>query len=206
MLLDENGNVATVFERSCSYAERLKELLARLYPTVQVNVVNCGVSGASASQGLKTLERDVLRFSPDLVVISYGLNDCGGGYDGLPAYEAALSEMFERVTQSGAEVIFLTENCMCTYVSPHLSEERLRETAEWLMDKQSKGFLNAYFDKAKEVAARYGVKVCDLYSVWKSMQESGINVTELLSNKLNHPTREYHYYIAVKLFETMMKP
>lgn len=204
--IDENGNVATVFDRNHSYAEVLKALLARLYPTVQVNIVNSGVSGDSAAGGVKRLARDVLRFQPDLVIVSYGLNDCGGGYDGLPAYEAALSEIFEKVTQSGAEVIFLTENCMCTYVSPHFSEERLRETAEWLMDKQSKGFLDAYFDKAKEVAARYGVKVCDLYSVWKSMQESGINVTELLANKLNHPIREYHYYIAVKLFETMMEP
>ena len=32
---------------------------------------------------------------------------------------------------------------------------------------------------------------------------SGVDVTELLSNKLNHPIREFHYYTAIKLLETI---
>ena len=203
--IDENGNVATVFERNRSYAERLRELLSRVYPTVQVNIVNSGVSGDSASGGVKRLSRDVLRFKPDLVVVSYGLNDCCGGTEGLPAYENALSEIFQGVMESGAEVIFLTQNCMCTGISPHLGKEKLNEVAEWLSERQCGGILDLYFDKAREVAARYGVKVCDLYPLWKAMQDGGVNVTELLSNKLNHPSREYHSYIAVKLFETMLE-
>ena len=36
------------------------------------------------------------------------------------------------------------------------------------------------------------------------MAQIGINVTELLANKLNHPIREFHYYIAIKLLETIL--
>jgi hypothetical protein len=40
--------------------------------------------------------------------------------------------------------------------------------------------------------------------VWQAMAQSGVNTTELLSNKLNHPTREYHSYIAMKLVEKII--
>ena len=202
--VNAEGGIGTVFDRNKSYAERLKELLARLYPSVQVNVINSGVSGASARDGLKTLSRDVLRFSPDLVIVSYGLNDSCGGLEKLNEYGDTLAEIFKQVTESGAEAILLTENAMCTSVSPHLPEGICREVAQKFAEMQKTGVIEAYFEKAKEVAARFGVAVCDLYSVWKAMIDSGVNVTEILSNKLNHPVREYHYYIAVKIFETMM--
>ena len=57
----------TVFETSNSYSTRLREMLGRLYPNSQVNIINSGISGDSVLGGLKRLERDVLRFSPDLV-------------------------------------------------------------------------------------------------------------------------------------------
>ena len=55
-----------------------------------------------------------------------------------------------------------------------------------------------------KVAARHG-KVCTahLRSEGEKLIESGVDVTELLSNKLNHPIREIHYYMAMKLIETM---
>ena len=202
--LDEEGKVATKFERHNSYSARLQELLSRLYPTVQFNVINSGFSGGRASGGLKTLERDVLRFSPDLVVISYGLNDCGKGLEGLDAYAETLSAIFEKVKESGAEIIFLTQNYICKKVSPFLAEPALRELAENMSKRQTEGILEAYFERAKSVCRQFDVEVCDLYSAWKAMDRGGIDVTELLSNKLNHPIREYHSYIAIKLFEKII--
>ena len=202
--IKDNGGIETVFERNNSYAAKLQTLLAKIYPTAQINVINSGKSGACVLDGEEALERDVLRFSPDLVVVSYGLNDSGKGYDGLDAYGKSLFSVFERIKASGAEIIFLTENCMCTRVSPHLTEPALRSTAERLAIRQNAGLLDAYFEKAREVCREHGVPVCDLYAIWKAMEQAGVNVTELLSNKLNHPMREYHNYIAVKLLETIL--
>ena len=70
---------------------------------------------------------------------------------------------------------------------------------------QNNGTLEKYFDKAKELCKEYDVKVCDLYSIWKQMDNAGVCVTELLANKLNHPIREFHYYIAIKLIEKMFE-
>ena len=59
-------------------------------------------------------------------------------------------------------------------------------------------------DKARAIAIENGAKVCDLYPVWEKLIENGVDVTELLANKLNHPVREFHYYMAIKLLETIM--
>jgi hypothetical protein len=64
--------------------------------------------------------------------------------------------------------------------------------------------LKKYFEEAKTLCKEYNVEVCDLYSVWDAMAKANVNTTELLSNKLNHPIREYHSYIAIKLIEKML--
>lgn len=202
--INEEGRIATVFERNQSYSVRLQELLSKLYPKVQFNVINSGLSGASLWNIEELVDRDVLAFNPDLVVVSYGLNDSQKALEGIAEYEQRLTALFEKIKASGAEIIFLTENYMCTNVSPHINEKTLKDLAKQLCDRQNTGIMDAYFNKAKEVSKKHGVTVCDLYSVWKAMDRSGVNVTELLSNKLNHPIREYHYYIALKLLEKMM--
>ena len=46
--------------------------------------------------------------------------------------------------------------------------------------------------------------VCDAYARWKSMQENGVDITEMLANLINHPSREMHWLFAHALLETMM--
>ena len=124
--------------------------------------------------------------------------------EGLSEYEESLNAIFEKIKKSGAEVIFLTQNYMCTKVSPHLTDESMKELAKKFSSRQSSGILDLYYDKAKELCRKHNVEVCDLYAVWKAMDKSGVDVTELLANKLNHPIREYHYYIAIKLIEKIL--
>ena len=41
--------------------------------------------------------------------------------------------------------------------------------------------------------------------VWKKMQEGGVDTTDLLANYYNHPIRQFHYYTAVKIVETIFE-
>lgn len=202
---DANGGIETVFDYKSAFATRFREILNTLYPNVQLNVINSGISGDGALGCLRRLERDVLRFSPDLVIVSAGLNDCVmGGIDKLGAYFDTMKSIFEKCLASGAECIMLTECMFNDNVSPHLlSDTRMVKYAERFMENQKSGLLDKYFDKAKEAAKLTGAYVCDQYSVWKTLNKAGVNTTELLANKLNHPIREWHYYIAVKLIETI---
>ncbi len=199
--INEEGRIATVFERNNSYSVKLQKILTFLYPTVQFNVINSGFSGGCAENGLQTLERDVLKFSPDLVIVSYGLNDSGRTID---EYVKNLSAIFEKIKATGSEIIFLTQNFMCSKISPYLTEKPLKDLANDLAKRQNTGVLEQYFDKAKEICKNYDIEICDLYSVWKAMAKCEIDTTELLSNKLNHPIREYHYYIAIKIIEKII--
>ena len=105
----------TVFDYPSAYSTRLREMFALLYPNVQVNIINSGISGDGTYGGVARLERDVLRYQPDLVVVSYGLNDAATGGDAdLEGYGERLAEIFRKVTATGADCIFLTENMMNT--------------------------------------------------------------------------------------------
>ena len=202
----ESGKaIDTVFDNKSAYSTRINEILHMMFPKAHINVINCGISGDNAPNGLSRLERDVLPFKPDLVVVSYGLNDAGRGETGLAVYANALDGIFKRITNSGAECIFMTENTMNTNVSPHITNERIREIAERMMKTQNSGMLERYFEAGKEVANANGVKVCDCYTKWKAMIDAGVNVTELLANKINHPIREFHYLFAISLLETMFE-
>ena len=199
------GVMETVFEQENSYGAHLKRILGHIYPQVPVNLIPAGLSGDSAKGGLLRLERDVLRYCPDLTVVSFGLNECLSlGRDGVSRYGDVLRELFDRLQAAGSEVIFITQNYMNTKVSPHLTDPEMRAFAERTAKSQNDGTLKAYYEEAKRVCAEKGVVVCDLYSTWEAMEKSGADVTDLLSNYLNHPKREYHAYMAMKIVEKML--
>lgn len=203
--VNEGDRIETVFDYSSAYSTRLREILSLLYPNVQVNIINSGISGGSTTGGLMRLERDVLRYCPDLVVVSFGLNDCCHPDIPLQRYTDNLREIFTRIRKAGAEVIFLTQNYMNTYPSYRNPNDFLREASKEHMQHQLSGKLKQYMQAASTVALECGAKVCDLYAVWEKLEHSGVDTTELLANKINHPIRELHYYMAIKLLETMME-
>ena len=202
----EDENIDTVFDADSSYGSRLKSMLNLLYPTVQFNFINAGISGDSAKGGLKRLERDVLSFHPDLVIVGFALNDafCMGA-SGITEYKKTMAEILTKIAASGAESIVLTPNAMNTNVSCHLKEKPLLKLAKNMEKVQKSGVLESYAEAAKAVAAENGAVVCDVYSVWKSMIQAGVNVTELLANKLNHPVRQMHYLTAMMLCECILR-
>jgi len=202
--LKSDGGIETVFDRNSAYHMYFSKIFSVLCPNVPVNVINAGISGGTAPHGLERLDRDVLKFSPDLVVVCFGLNDCGGGLEKLDCYKNSLAEIFDRVKESGSELIFMTPNMMCTDLSCHIKEEKIREIAGNICNNQKNGILDAYIECAKEVCKEKNVTVCDCYKKWKRLSDLGINVTELLANKINHPTREMNWLFAYSLVETIL--
>ena len=199
---ERDGRIQTIFDYKKAYSTRVKEILNMLYPTVQINIINSGISGDSASRGVERVDRDVLAFNPDLVVVSYGLNDVTFDDAGLVNYKNALEGIFKKVVSSGAECIFMSQNYYNTNLSPHLIE-KAEELGQTLMKKQNDGLLKKYYQEAIALAKENGVKVCDVYKKWEAMEKGGVNITELLANKLNHPIPELHYLFAYSLIEVM---
>ena len=195
----------TVFDKNSAYHTYIARILAMLYPTVPVNIINAGISGDSAWKAVDRLERDVLRFHPDLTVVCFGLNDCGGEYDGLERYKSALSEIFDRLKEAGSEILFMTPNMMSTEVSSHITDAMFRNIAENASRRQNEGILAMYLEAAKIICKERCILICDCYAKWQLLYESGVDITELLSNQINHPIREMQWMFAIFLVESMLQ-
>ncbi|CCY04483.1 lipolytic protein G-D-S-L family [Faecalibacterium sp. CAG:1138] len=76
----------TVFDYNSAYSTHVREILNILYPSVQINIINSGISGDNAINGLTRIDRDVLSYHPDLVVVGFALNDSCVGESGLENY------------------------------------------------------------------------------------------------------------------------
>lgn len=202
-LINENS-LTTVFDKNSAYHNYIAKILSVLYPEVPVNIINAGISGDSAPQGLSRLDRDVLSYDPDLVVVCFGLNDSSKGLDSINLYTEALDSIFKILKDEGKEVIFMTPNMMNTSISPHLKEEHLINVAKRIRKTQVDGVLDKYIEEAKNICRKYDVVVCDCYKKWKKLSECGVDITEMLANKINHPTRELNWMFAYSLVETML--
>lgn len=199
-----DGNIETVFDKRHAYSQAFADMLSLLYPSVPVNILNAGISGDNAPGGLKRLERDVLRHEPDLVIVCYGLNDCGETVDAIARYTTALAEIFAKIKAAGCELIFMTPNMMNTGISPFLmQDEDVVAIAETTARKQTGGVFDAHIEAAKALCREMDVPVCDCYALWKQLYANGVETTELLSNRINHPTREMNRIFAYELIKTM---
>ena len=121
-------------------------------------------------------------------------------------YEAdrAAEEIFARLRDAGSEVIFMPSNPMCRSVSPHIRQELFRNLAPGFIRLMEDGVVDAYAEAGRKTAEECGVPVCDCYGSWNAMHKHGIDTTALLSNQLNHPTREMHWMFAWELIHTML--
>lgn len=200
--LKNDGNIETIYDPRHAYHRQLQDILAVLYPSVPVNIINAGISGDSAVSACKRVQRDVIARQPDLTVVCFGLNDCGHGESGLSAYVDSLAKIFRDLRAAGSEVVFMTPNMMATEVSCHLPHNAVRDIAVSIVHSQVSGMLDRYLNAARELCQQEQVPVCDCYQKWQRMQEGGVNITELLSNYINHPTREMNWLFAYSLVET----
>lgn len=182
------------------YWNRLKQKINAVRNYVPVNVINAGIGGITANASLGRMESQVLAHNPDLVIICFGLNDVNGT---LENYLSALKEMFTRCKERNVDVIFMTPNMLNTRVAPDTAEVHFNyagKTAEMQLSGKMDKFIYSAIDLAKEMS----VTVCDCYSKWKKLSETE-DITMLLANRINHPTKEMHELFAEELFRCIFE-
>ena len=195
--------IEPVFDQEQAYHHRLAKMLAVLYPKVPINIINSGISGDGAPGGLKRLERDVLRYSPDLAVVCFGLGDSFGGLEGVDRYVQALDGIFEGLQKAQIETIFMTPSMTITRVPYTMTDPLIRNTYERIAANQNGGVLTAYVEAAKALCTKRGIRVCDCYQKWQTMERYGVDISDHIDG--NHPKRHMHELFAISLLETMME-
>ena len=204
-ILTDHGEagIDTVYEPENSYATLLKKLLLEFYPRAQINIINAGISGDSSCGGLARMDRDLIPYRPDLTVVCFGLNDAVNRDISLEQYHDALTGIVQKLKNSGSEVILMTPQPICSRVHSCLKEESLRLLAKDFVGKFHDGTFAQYMDQIRTVALEQDVPLCDVCKKWMTLYENGVDITDLLSNYLNHPTRNMHWLFAVSLAETI---
>lgn len=197
-----DGAIRPVYDAAEGYPHKFTDLLRELYPAAQINLINAGYSGDTAEGGLKRVDRDLLRFEPDMAVVCFGLNDVAQGKGFLPKYEAALGEIFAKINSRNIPGIFMTPNMMNDYPMFSVDGE-FADLSRQLAELQKSGVMDAFMETAVKTARSADMYVCDCYAVWKKWNVFGADTTRLLSNGLNHPSRGMHRLFAYELLKTV---
>lgn len=180
------------------YWNLLRKKIQALRDYIPVNVIDAGISGTTAATSIERVEKQVLAHHPDLIIICFGLNDVN---DELEIWLNSLRNIFERCIGSGADVIFMTPNMLNTYVAED-TLENLKNYAAITAEYQNSGRMDLYMESAINLAKEMGICVCDCYAKWKELAKTK-DTTQLLINRINHPTAEMHHLFADSLFELL---
>ena len=199
-----DDHLATVYDEASAYHSVLKKLFAVVYPDVPFVMINAGISGDTIEGGLSRLDRDVLSYHPDIVVVSFGLNHYMDDEKGLASFENSLREIIERTKKSGADVIVMTPNMIADRVAGTVREPMMLSVAERICTPENSDNVGRHIESMRRIAKEMSVPLCDCYAVWEKMKASGADLPDLLSNKINHPRRELHGIFAYELFKTII--
>lgn len=194
----------TEFRVEEGYHTKFRDILQMLYPNVPINMIYAGISGDNTASALKRVERDVCAFNPDLTVFCFGLNDCCSGMNNLENYKNAIKGIIAKLKKCGTEIIFMTPNLMADSVSDEVTDSYIREIYADMI-KSSENSLGKYIEEAKEICREENVPVCDCFGIWQTLKENEVDITRLLSNRINHPIEKMYWLFAIKLIETIFK-
>ena len=97
----------------------------------------------------------------------------------------------------------MTPNMLNTYVSDR-APEQYKDYACVTAEYQTSGRMDKYMNAAVALANEMDIKVADCYAKWKKLAESE-DTTALLSNAINHPTREMHKLFADTLYDVIFE-
>ena len=194
-----HGGLLNTIDYENVYWNRLKKKLNAFRDYVPVNMICASIGGTTAMKSVERLERQVLRHEPDLVIVSFGLNDVNKE---LEDYLGALREIFTKCKAAGSDVIFMTPNMLNTYVAEDTEEKHL-SYAHKTAEMQNSGRMDTFMSAAVALAQEMDVTVCDCYARWKKLAETE-DTTLMLINRINHPTSEMHELFAESLYEMLL--
>lgn len=196
----ENEALSCTFDFNAVYHNQLRNMLLEVNPWLPVSIINAGVAGDHAVASLSRLDRDVIAHKPHLCVVNFCLNDVMSV--ALEDYLAALREIFTRLRAAGIPPILLTPNMFNTYSHPE-TVACFVEFSKLTAQTQKAGTLTVWVNAARDLAREMDVTIADAHAVWQRLEQEGRDLTMLLSNRINHPTREMHKVFAEAIFHVL---
>lgn len=162
-----------------AYPEMLELALQKVHPNTTVTVINAGISGHTTQNGLDRLQRDVLSQKPDLVAVSFGLNDMTR--IAPEQFRKSLDQIVARCRAANSKVLLCTPNAVIN-------------TAGRPTEK-----LVQYCDVIRSAGRDLGVPVCDQYATADALRRRDAWAWRLTMSDEIHPNMDGHKRMAREL-------
>ncbi|MDQ8734508.1 SGNH/GDSL hydrolase family protein [Paenibacillus sp. LHD-38] len=165
-----------------SYVEHFQERLRWELRQFHDVVINTGISGHTASDLLETFDERITRFSPAVVFVMIGMNDCTRGQSGCLLFKNNLAQIIHRIREIGAIPVLQTPNPI------DIKNDRTR--AE----------LAGYVEIIREEALAKNLVLIDHYAYWQSQKPNQGDVRGDWLNDTIHPNQYGHMEMTRKIF------
>lgn len=164
-----------------SYVEHFQERLRWELQHFYDFVVNTGISGNTTNDILDSFYERVTQFSPAVVFLMIGMNDCARKNIGISLFNENLNQAIYKIRDIGAIPVLQTPNTIVSSKNPMRAE------------------LIHYVDIIRKVAVKNSVVLIDHYAYWENQYSQGIDTSNLLNDAI-HPNQRGHFQIARKVF------
>ena len=161
---DSNTELTFHTRSHLNWVGLLSEAIFETYGNGVCTLINSGKCGSSYREGLTRLERDVLRYEPDLVILALGMNDATRGMAELGTFKGEVREVIRRIrTACKGELLICTPNPVVTVHGVPLPAEQPAPGKAWESPDRP---LKQYAAALVEIAGDMDCPVVDHYSLW----------------------------------------
>lgn len=87
----------------------------------------------------------------------------------------------------------------------NIPEQKLNECAKNVIKNEKVGRLTEYLNTARELCKPENIVICDCNHIWNMFRSNDVDINNLLSNRINHPTEEMGQIFAYELVKTMFE-
>jgi lysophospholipase L1-like esterase/predicted esterase len=166
-----------------AFPEMLEVAIKQAMPNAAAKVINAGISGHSTTEGLARLETDVLAHKPDLVTISFGLNDVARGSE--EAFSENLKTLVTKCREAKANVVLCTPNSVLTTSARPIEN------------------VSHYSQIIRLVASELDVPVCDQFTDGEALKAKDAWAFRTILSDEIHPNMAGHKLMAEGLCRTI---
>ena len=163
------------------FLDYLKTMLNEKFPDSEITILNRGIPGDTAKDGLRRVENDIIRTQPDLVMVQFALNDAYTGFT-PEDFQKNIDEIILRLKdKTASEIILLTSVA--------------------LLNPLENKFAYKFYEKIIESGKRFTLPVAAVHEYWSKKITSGITHSSLTQSDGIHPTEKGYKLMAEAVFE-----
>jgi lysophospholipase L1-like esterase len=172
-ILIRGGSIAAGYGVERGYAEVIRDWCAPR----GIELINCSRPGENTFDGVRTFDEDIARFTPDILIIHFGIDDAFGCI-----YKSEFKEnpvyIVRRAREQFSPVIIMTTS----------------------QPFESPGYMQPayfYYQIIRDVCLDLGCEMVQVHSFWNGlMMEKGLLYADLVQENVLYPNERGHEIFA----------